>query len=231
MNSVRSRNASAWLLPNDGTRTNQALIEQMRRYDRDEEVDLVVVGCGAGGSTLAQRLARRGWRVVVFDAGPFWDPDRDWVSDEAGSHKLYWNEPRVIAGKDPVPLGSNNSGRGVGGSMVHYAGYTPRFHPSDFRTEPEMAWVPTGPSPTRISGPTTADRAGAPGGRPALAVGRSAQLPALAPPRSAATARRSCAGAKPWDRGASRVPSPSSTDVSATAPIASTAAFAYRVAR
>ncbi len=32
-------------------------------------------------------------------------------------------------------MGSNNSGRGVGGSMVHYAGYTPRFHPSDFRTE------------------------------------------------------------------------------------------------
>jgi choline dehydrogenase-like flavoprotein len=69
-----------------------------------------------------------------MDAGPFWDPDRDWVSDEAGSHHLYWTEPRVIAGADPVPLGSNNSGRGVGGSMVHYAGYTPRFHPSDFAT-------------------------------------------------------------------------------------------------
>jgi choline dehydrogenase-like flavoprotein len=31
-------------------------------------------------------------------------------------------------------MGSNNSGRGVGGSMVHYAGYAPRFHPSDFAT-------------------------------------------------------------------------------------------------
>jgi choline dehydrogenase-like flavoprotein len=47
---------------------------------------------------------------------------------------LYWTEPRLIGGSDPVPLGSNNSGRGVGGSMVHYAGYTPRLHPSDFRT-------------------------------------------------------------------------------------------------
>jgi choline dehydrogenase-like flavoprotein len=72
--------------------------------------------------------------VVGLDAGPFWDPDADWVSDEAGSHHLYWTEPRVISGADPVPLGSNNSGRGVGGSMVHYAGYTPRFHPSDFAT-------------------------------------------------------------------------------------------------
>lgn len=70
----------------------------------------------------------------MFDAGPFWDPEKDWVSDEAGSHHLYWTEPRVISGKTPVPLGSNNSGRGVGGSMVHYAGYTPRFHPSDFET-------------------------------------------------------------------------------------------------
>ena len=41
---------------------------------------------------------------------------------------------RVLTGNDPVPLGSNNSGRGVGGSMVHYAGYTPRLHPSDFAT-------------------------------------------------------------------------------------------------
>jgi choline dehydrogenase-like flavoprotein len=54
------------------------------------------------------------------------------VSDEAGSHDLYWTEPRVTGGTDPVQLGKNNSGRGVGGSMVHYAGYCPRFHPSDF---------------------------------------------------------------------------------------------------
>ena len=106
----------------------------MRRFADTDEVDLVIVGCGAGGSTLMQRLARRGWRVVGLDAGPFWDPDADWVSDEAGSHHLYWTEPRVIDGADPVPLGSNNSGRGVGGSMVHYAGYTPRLHPSDFAT-------------------------------------------------------------------------------------------------
>ena len=134
MNGVRRRNASAWLLPNDGSRTNHQLRRDMRRYGPDDEVDIVIVGCGAGGSVLAQRLARKGWRVVVLDAGPFWDPDKDWVSDEAGSHQLYWNEPRVISGSHPVELGSNNSGRGVGGSMVHFAGYVPRFHPSDFRT-------------------------------------------------------------------------------------------------
>ncbi|MDQ6752900.1 MAG: GMC family oxidoreductase [Actinomycetota bacterium] len=133
MASVRERNASAWLLP-AGPGLDHGLRREMRRFDDDDEVDVVIIGCGAGGSTLLQRLARAGWRVVALDAGPFWDPERDWVSDEAGSHHLYWTEPRVISGQDPVPLGSNNSGRGVGGSMVHYAGYTPRFHPSDFRT-------------------------------------------------------------------------------------------------
>ncbi len=106
----------------------------MRRYAETDEVDLVVVGAGAGGSVLAQRLAREGWRIVVLEAGPFWHPDEDWVSDEAGSHELYWTQKRIIGGADPIELGKNNSGRGVGGSMVHYAGYTPRFHPSDFET-------------------------------------------------------------------------------------------------
>ncbi len=132
--SVRDRNASAWLIPNDGSRTNHQLRADMRHFDDDDEIDLAIVGCGAGGSVLLQRLARAGWKAVALDAGPFWDPDRDWVSDEAGSHYIYWNEPRVIGGSDPVPLGSNNSGRGVGGSMIHFAGYTPRFHPSDFST-------------------------------------------------------------------------------------------------
>ncbi|MET3809633.1 GMC family oxidoreductase [Arthrobacter sp. UYEF3] len=133
MASVKKRNASAWLLaPVPGT--NHAMRTDMARFRDEEEVDIVIVGCGAGGSTLLQRLAHAGWKAVALDAGPFWDPERDWVSDEAGSHHLYWTEPRVISGDDPVPLGSNNSGRGVGGSMVHYAGYTPRFHPSDFHT-------------------------------------------------------------------------------------------------
>lgn len=129
---VRRRNGSAWLIP---SRPERGLDhEHMRRFEDHDDVDLVIVGCGAGGATLLQRLARAGWKVVALEAGPFWQPEQDWVSDESGSHGLFWTEPREIAGSDPVPLGANNSGRGVGGSMIHYAGYTPRFHPSDFRT-------------------------------------------------------------------------------------------------
>ncbi len=62
----------------------------------------MIVGAGAGGSVLAQRLAREGWRIVILEAGPFWHPDEDWVSDEAGSQRLYWNEKRIIGGADPI---------------------------------------------------------------------------------------------------------------------------------
>jgi choline dehydrogenase-like flavoprotein len=124
-------NDSAFLL--DVDRRGVPGRERMASYPDSQEVDLVVVGAGAGGSVLAQRLARHGWRVVVLERGPFWDPDADWVSDEEGSRHLYWNDTRVVGGSDPVEMGKNNSGCGVGGSMVHFAGYAPRLHPSDFR--------------------------------------------------------------------------------------------------
>jgi len=123
-------NDSPWLLhPHKRGLQN---LDRMRRYGKQDAVDLVVVGAGAGGVTLAQRLARAGWRIVILETGPFWDPDRDWVSDEKGSGHLYWTDTRVIGGNDPIEMGKNNSGVGVGGSMTHFAGYTPRFHPSDF---------------------------------------------------------------------------------------------------
>jgi choline dehydrogenase-like flavoprotein len=107
-------------------------LDRMAQYRDDDAVDLVVIGAGAGGATVAQRLARKGWRVVVLERGPLWDPDRDWVSDEKGSAGLYWTEKRVVSGSDPIDMGKNNSGVGVGGSMTHFAGYVPRLHPSDF---------------------------------------------------------------------------------------------------
>ena len=110
----------------------QKIERPMRRYSHDDEVDFAIVGIGSAGGVLLQRLARAGFRVVGFEAGPFWDTERDWVSDEAGSHNLYWNDLRITGGKDPLTLGSNNSGKGVGGGSVHWAGFTPRFHPSDF---------------------------------------------------------------------------------------------------
>ena len=54
----------------------------MRCYDDHEEVDFAIVGTGAGGATLAAKLAEAGFSVVALDAGPFWRPLEDFVSDE-----------------------------------------------------------------------------------------------------------------------------------------------------
>ncbi len=71
--------------------------------------------------------------MVALEAGPWHDSEHGMVSDEAGSDRLYWNDLRITGGTDPLELGANNSGKGVGGSTVHYAAFCPRFHPSDFR--------------------------------------------------------------------------------------------------
>ncbi len=118
--------SSDWVLDTD-----------MREYAPGEEVDFCIIGTGAGGGVLAQRLSRYGFSVVALDAGEWHDTEHDMVSDEAGSARLYWNDLRITGGTEPLELGANNSGRGVGGSTIHYAGFCPRFHPSDFRVKTE----------------------------------------------------------------------------------------------
>lgn len=104
----------------------------MRDLSR-EEVDFCVVGAGAGGGVLGAKLSEAGFSVVILDAGPHWDPTRDFVSDETESRKLFWTDERITGGQDPIELGSNNSGRGVGGGTVHYSMIKMRAHPEDFR--------------------------------------------------------------------------------------------------
>jgi choline dehydrogenase-like flavoprotein len=104
----------------------------MRDLSRDE-ADFCIVGAGAAGGVLGARLAEAGFTVVLLDAGPHWDPTRDFVSDELGSRHLFWTDERITGGRDAVELGSNNSGRGVGGSTVHYSMIAMRAHPEDFR--------------------------------------------------------------------------------------------------
>lgn len=99
-----------------------------------DEADVCIVGAGAAGGVLAYELAKAGLRVVVIEAGPFWDPETDFASDELSMRKLAWQETRLVAGSDPLKLGHNNSGRGVGGGTVHFTGVFLRLHESDFRT-------------------------------------------------------------------------------------------------
>ena len=113
---------------------------RMRCYADDDEVDFAIVGTGAGGGTLACKLAEAGFSVVAFDAGPYWRPLDDFVSDERDQGGLYWTDSRITGGADPIELGSNNCGRGVGGSTVHYTMIALRWRPEWFRCRSTLGY-------------------------------------------------------------------------------------------
>ncbi len=119
----------------------------MRQYADDDEVDFAIVGTGAGGGTLACKLAKAGFRVVAFDAGPFWRPLEDFASDETEQAKLYWTDERITGGEDPIELGGNNSGRSVGGSTVHFTMVSLRFRPEWFRSRSLLGYGVDWPVP------------------------------------------------------------------------------------
>ena len=111
---------------------------EMRTYMTSDTVDAVVVGTGAGGAPLLARLAQAGLSVVALEAGKFWNPARDFATDERAQSKLFWNDERLSAGGDPLHFGNNNSGIGVGGSTLHFTAYTPRAQADDFRLKSEF---------------------------------------------------------------------------------------------
>jgi choline dehydrogenase-like flavoprotein len=128
----------AWPLRAPGIHGQPVAMRDLSR----EQVDFCIVGAGAGGGVLGAKLAEAGFSVVILDAGPHWDPTRDFVSDELGSYPLFWTDERISGGPDPVELGANNSGRGVGGSTVHYSMVKMRAHPEDFRRRTLEGAVP-----------------------------------------------------------------------------------------
>lgn len=93
------------------------------------ETDAVIIGSGAGGAPIAARLAKAGLSVTVLEAGRAFDP-AEHTPDETTAD-LYWMEERLSGGRDPTAFGANNSGQGVGGSLLHWGAFCPRPDPRD----------------------------------------------------------------------------------------------------
>ncbi|MDQ3991434.1 MAG: GMC family oxidoreductase [Actinomycetota bacterium] len=105
--------------------------DRMRRHDG--RVDACIVGCGAGGSVLARRLAEAGWKVVVLEAGRWLHTDRDLRQDELEMlGKFDWDDRRWLDGEEELELGHRRDGRGVGGGTLHYGAVALRMWPQDF---------------------------------------------------------------------------------------------------
>lgn len=111
----------------------------MREYGA-QEVDFLIIGTGAGGAPLAAKLAEAGFSVIAMDAGRFWRPLSDFASDEMHQSKLYWTDERIVDGDNPLRMGANNSGRAVGGSMVHFAMVSLRFRPEHFKARSMLGY-------------------------------------------------------------------------------------------
>lgn len=128
----------------------------------DADHDVVIVGSGAGGGSLAWALSRHGIRVLVLEAGPAYDPQNDYrlARDDwelsgfpfkPGSQGRYsyapmqrldpqretlrnWNRHigRAEAGDRRTVSGYHHV-RGVGGSTLHFTGEAHRLNPASMR--------------------------------------------------------------------------------------------------
>lgn len=109
--------------------------EMIKRKYANEVVDVVIVGAGAAGGVLAKELSEAGMSVVILDAGPHRDPQKDFASDELSMKNLGWQDTRIVDGTHPLMMGNNNSGRGIGGGTVHFTAVFLRFHDADFKAK------------------------------------------------------------------------------------------------
>ena len=120
--------------------------------------DVVVVGSGAGGGAVAWALSRRGVRVLVLEAGPTFDPFKDYrlasndweqhrFPEKPGSQGKYafaemqllearwqglrsWNRQiGPLVGGDRRRVHGYHHVRGVGGTTLHFTGEAHRLHP------------------------------------------------------------------------------------------------------
>jgi choline dehydrogenase-like flavoprotein len=104
-----------------------------------EEFDVCVIGTGAGGGVMIQELTAAGLRVVALQRGPFLKPGdfdddelRTIIRDEVFSSDQV--ETYRYDDKSPTETGRfNYTANCVGGTMTHWAAWSWRFRPDDFR--------------------------------------------------------------------------------------------------
>ena len=106
---------------------------------KPDPVDVCVIGAGAAGAVVAKKLGVAGFSVVVLEAGPRFNPAKDYPTRQ---HDFEVAGPALFEPQDPRrdlytwsdgPWFHFSRIKGVGGSTLVYTGISRRFHVSDFR--------------------------------------------------------------------------------------------------
>ncbi|MCA9515529.1 MAG: GMC family oxidoreductase [Myxococcales bacterium] len=84
------------------------------------DADVVIVGSGAGGATVADALTRAGKRVVVLEEGPYVPPEAHAAMRPSESLRHVWRDGGMTfaVGLGDSPFVNVTMGRGVGGSSA-----------------------------------------------------------------------------------------------------------------
>ena len=112
-----------------------------RTADVTDRADVVVVGTGSGGGTLAAYLAERGWNVVMVDRGGFFRAE-DFSQREDEAMAAFNGRRGLDSTADNAVF--LNYAEAVGGSTVHYWGdsiRTPHDRLERWRTESGLDWM------------------------------------------------------------------------------------------
>jgi len=113
-------------------------------------VDFAIVGSGAAGGVVARELSRAGFRVVVFEQGPYYT-QTDFHHDEVDvflNYKLSVNQATkpVTYRKTPEDKATPRPylvyGVAVGGGTVHFTANFWRFRPIDFHERSTYGEIP-----------------------------------------------------------------------------------------
>ena len=97
-----------------------------------DKVDVLIVGSGIAGSTMAVELAEAGLDVLTLEAGPARSID-DMVSSQMWARRLKWGGPPVVGEGDMVGGLYFGMGWGTGGAGAHWYGHWYRLHEGDFK--------------------------------------------------------------------------------------------------
>ncbi|QMW23097.1 GMC family oxidoreductase [Sandaracinobacteroides saxicola] len=101
------------------------------------EPQIVIIGSGAAGGTVAHELTRRGHRVVLLEAGKRIEPGDFHQEDMPAYAQLSWLDPRVATGDwlaaRVAPDRPAWVVKAVGGSTLHWNGLAYRAQPHELR--------------------------------------------------------------------------------------------------